>query len=118
MPLTTGGDTSTTPSAGGPGDGGLGLQLSEEELKRLTEAVVGVIRSSGTVPVPVPSAAESCSLIACTRFMHWHLSLAQDLKGGPEWDSCHSMLVMRYSCGTKNVWVVLLRRAQRMKKNV
>ena len=77
MPLTTGGDTSTTPSAGGPGDGGLGFQLSEEELRRLTEAVVGAIRSSGTVPVPVPSAAEF------THSMHTLHALALELGPGP-----------------------------------
>ena len=50
-PSMAGGDMSTTPSAGGPEDGGLGFRLSEEELRRLTEAVVVVIHSSGTAGI-------------------------------------------------------------------
>lgn len=58
---------STTLSASGPGDGGLGLQLSKKKLQRLTEAVI-----VGAVPVPVPSAvkgsriAGSYNYKACT----------------------------------------------------
>ena len=76
-PSTAGGDTSTTPLAGGPEDGRLGFWLSEEELRCLTEAVVVVIHSSGTAGIYCKARMHT--------FMHWHSGVAQDLKGGGGW---------------------------------
>ena len=90
-PSMAGGDTSTTPSADGSGVGGPGLRLSEEDLKRLTEAVVGVIRSSGAVPGPVPSAAEGGQVYRKTYSMHAHVScicthgMVQNFSGRGSW---------------------------------